>query len=166
MQLDEEARRIFAWIDEDHLRAEHYLLNFKAEWNKYKLVRHAYVSHNGRHNELESHNPTERMAIRGAEFDRRSEKFRWLRAVKIIERSMKDDERAFLEARRAAANSKGRNIRSGRPGWVVKTQQEYFSRLEKMTLKPNESWLSEQQVKRWWKRIVSCTADIAVRLKE
>lgn len=164
MQLDEEARKIFKDIDADRKQAKHFLLYFNEEWKKYKQERTAYISFNGRHNELESHNPTERIAVRGADFDRNSEKFRWLRAVRILEQGMLENEQAFLRARRAAAKIKGRNFHSGRPGWVIYTQQKYYDAMEKKTCNGNY-WLSEQQIKRWWKKIVSRTADIAVRLR-
>lgn len=164
MSLEDEARRIYKRINQDREKAERYLLYTKDEQRKYREARDAYIAAGKTCPELQSFKPTERVAVRAAEFDRTCEAYRWLRAVKILERSMVGAEKIFLAARRDTAAERGRGI--GRPNWVIRTQRKYYDTMEGKTLQDEESWLSEDQVKRWWKKIVAKTCDIAVRLEK
>ena len=167
MQLDAEARKIFKSIANDRKRAEYMLLHFKKEYRNYQEERAEYVSKNGHLNELEGEKPTERTAINIADYDTKSEKYQWLQAVRIVERVMLDDEKTFLAARRAVELDKGRSIKTiGRPSWVIQTQMTYQAMMEKKRLNSCPCWLSEQQVKRWWQKIVKNTAEIALRIKK
>lgn len=164
MSLEDEARRIYKRINQDREKAERYLLYTKDEQRKYHEARATYIAAGKTSPELQSFKPTERTAVRDVDFIRASEAYRWLRAVEILERSMVGAEKIFLAARRAAAAERGRGI--GRPNWVIRTQRKYYDAMEGETLNGEESWLSEDQVKRWWKKIVAKTCDIAVRLEK
>lgn len=162
--MDEKARRLFQEIGWDHQQAEHFLIFADEERKKYLEERSKYVSRGK--NELYGADPTERAAVRGVAFDAASRRNRWLRAVEMLENAMDWEENAFLTARRKAARAKGRNMR-GRPGWVLATQYAYFDTMEKKDQgRSLEShWLSESRVKRRWKKIVSDTVEIFLRLE-
>lgn len=162
--MDDKSRQLFQDIGRDHQSAEHFLLFASEERQKYLEERADYIGKHGKYNELDG-NPTERAATRGAAFDASSRKYRWLRAVQLIEEAMNTEERIFLMARRRAAHGRGKNPR-GRPGWVVATQHQYFSAMEKEKHENSvqKYWLSEGQVKRRWKELVTRTVEIFLRL--
>lgn len=162
--MNDKSRQLFKDIDIDHQRAEHYLLFASEERQNYLQSREDYISKYGEYNELDA-NPTERTVTRGAAYDALSRKYRWLRAVRLVEEVMSMEERIFLTARRRAAHERGRNPR-GRPGWVVATQHKYFSLMEqeKRANTVKKFWLSESQVKRHWKEIITRTVEIFLRL--
>lgn len=158
MTIETEAERVCRRIIQDRRRAEWYLLHTDAEQVKYYEDREKYIA--GGNDERKLYNPTERIVVRGLDFDQFSGSFKWLKAVRIVETGMSGKEKLFLAARRKAAERGGRTI--GRPGWVVYVQQKYYEIAKGKV--SGSRWLSEDQIKRWWQKIVYRTADIAVRL--
>lgn len=68
-------------------------------------------------------------------------------------------ERCVIFARRAA-----QKMRKSRGGWVIQTQLNYIHQAELAGIEENEQYLSESQIKRTWKRLVSLTAEILARI--
>lgn len=151
-------------MDDDRQLAERVLLKIDDEKMKYLEERERYISDGGKYNELESGNPTERAAMRGADFDASYPLLPWIQAVGIVERTMSDRKKLFIDARRLAEKKHCNGFRRGRPGWVIITQRYYISVVEKKYLMQNE-WISERTLKTWWKDIIALTATVANKIK-
>lgn len=148
----------------DRKRAEHFILHYQEELAAYRAEREDFVSLHGEVPETKGFQPTERIVVRGQEFDRTSEARRWLQAVEVVERGLPDQKRLFLQARRAAEVTRGTGFRQGRPGWVAQTQQLYTQAMEREYLDPC-AWLAERTVKAWWQDLVARVAETELRIE-
>lgn len=83
----------------------------------------------------------------------------YARAVAIVERNAGRSEKCLILARRKVElEKKNRNNR-----WVVKTQFAYEKMAEAQGLPL--PWISEQKIKRDWKKLIYLVSEIAVRIR-
>ena len=146
----------------DRAKAERYLLHYAEEVARYQAERAEYIA-NGVP-ETAGTRPTERHAVRGMEYDRKSEARRWLQAVEVCERGLSGPKRIFLAARREAEARRGTGFRQGRPGGVALPQHLYTEHMEQEYLAP-DAWLADRTVKAWWRRIVDRVVEVELRVK-
>lgn len=145
-------------------KAEYYLLHYDKELERFRAERESYLSKDGEVPETAGFDPTERVVVRGEEFDRKSEARRWLQAVEVVERGLSGSKRLFLAARREAETRRGTGFRQGRPGWVTVTQQIYARAMEREYLDPC-AWLAERTMKSWWYELVMRVASVELQVK-
>lgn len=81
-------------------------------------------------------------------------------AAELVLDNVKKEDRCLIFARRAA-----QKIRNSRGGWVIQTQLQYIHQAELAGItNEKELYLSESQVKRKWKQLVTLTAEVAGRI--
>ena len=165
MLSDSEAKKLLRDMADDRRTAEHFLLNADVERIKYNDARHAYISKNGAFNELESAAPTERLAMRGIDFDVSYAYSPWIHAVSILERTLEERKRIFLEARRKAERKHCNGFHRGRPGWVILAKRYYLDEMELKYLRP-AAWIGDRTLQKWWQDMISMTAEIANKIKK
>ncbi len=88
---------------------------------------------------------------------------RWLKIIELVEETLSEEKKIFLECRRETAFSpagKG----PGRPAWVVYVQKQYAERMaEKYNTAVEKFWVSETTIKNWWNEVVNLTARVAIK---
>lgn len=156
-----EAKKIAERIQEDHQKAEHYLLWYDKEYKKYLAARKTFVTR-GLYG-CAGRDPTGDAAERGIFFDRKSEAFSWLRAVDLMEQDLPDDKYLFLTLRREAELQKSNGFSRGRHGWMFRVQQQLA---EAMGKNHPGYWPGERTLRSWWKEMIIRTADIQTRLQK
>lgn len=106
----------------DHTLAEHYLINYDAEQKRYAeeladhLTREKSEVGGGRGGVGD---PTGSLAVKRVEFERKSEAFHWLDAVRSVEDILVEHERKILRWRREFDRGKQYRRGRGRPAWVI-----------------------------------------------
>lgn len=147
-----------AWILEalavDRAWAEHVLLHYDEllkDYEKRKAVALIVMQSNvsGGHGSLPG-KPTENTAIRSADYDERSNDYQWLRAVRIVEESLSERKKIFLEVRRRA--EKQAQKVNGKVSWVSWTYTEYENIMVKRYKKVSNR--SERTMRAWWQELV------------
>ena len=148
-------------MEKDRRLAEHYLLCYADEAERYFAQREEHVMKGGEASLFRGENPTQRAAVRGIEFDNRSGEVRvWLQAVEAVERGLGEKKKYFLEARRRAEKLKGNGFKQGRPGWVRQTQRIYAE-----LMPAARHWLADRTVKSWWHEMVGETVGMKLKIK-
>lgn len=85
---------------------------------------------------------------------------RYEEAAEFVMDNVKEEDRCLIFARRAA-----QKIRNSRGGWVIQTQLQFIHQAELAGItNEKELYLSESQIKRKWKALVTLTEEVAGRL--
>lgn len=156
-----EAKKMAERIQQDHQKAEHYLLWYHKEYKAYQEARKIFVTR-GRYG-CAGRDPTGDAAERGIFFDMKSEAFSWLRAVDLMEQELPNQKYLFLTLRREAELQKSNGFSRGRHGWMLRVQRKLAEVIGKDH--PNY-WPGERTLRSWWKDMVIRTADIQTRLQK
>lgn len=87
----------------------------------------------------------------------------WFALIELVEKSLPQKQRVFLEVRREALGQRSKG--PGRPAWVAYVQCRYPLVMAELTGKDVERfWMgSETTVKQWWERLVEYTARLATK---
>lgn len=101
-------------------QAERFLLFYDAERKRFEDELAEFLTQKkpevGSSNRGNISDPTGTLAVKRAEFERKSESFGWLEAVRSVEESVTDTERFIIRCRRRFL--KNRTRKQGRPPWA------------------------------------------------
>ena len=165
----DEGRDILDSMERDRREAEYYLLHYEAELKDYTASRSqlfdnppAPDENRGIKGNLPGR-PTETKALALVSHDETCPRWKWLKAVEIVQRGLGERKNIFISIRRRAETESRRSPVKGRPAWVVYTQQHYAQAIESRFLQ-GCGYVSEKTVRLWWQEIVSRVVEVYLRL--
>lgn len=129
--------------------AEHYLLNYEAEQKKYQedladfLTREKSEVGGGRGGVGD---PTGSLAVKHVEYERKSDSFAWLDAVRSVESVLTENEKKILRWRRDFDRGKSYRKGRGRPPWVINVVARFAAEDDRV--------VSDFTVRKVWSNVV------------
>lgn len=129
------AMNVREMMSREYKKAEHYLLYYEAEQKKYAEDLAEFLTKEK--SEVGGSrggvgDPTGIQAVKRVEFERKSEAYVWLDAVRAVESVLTDAERMIVKCRRDFSASKYRRQGRGRPPWIVNVVARFASEKDKV----------------------------------